>query len=62
MGKKGSAMRWGRKRMERKERGGREKSAEAETDRQSSSIWNGNKTERELTNEWNQTKGGEVLD
>ncbi len=54
------AMRWGRKRMERKEReDGRR--VEAETDRQSSSIWNGTKR-KELTNEWNQTKGGEVLD
>lgn len=49
------AMRWGRKRMERKEREDRRR-AEAETamERQQ----NG----KELTNEWNQTKGGEVLD
>lgn len=53
-------MRWGRKRMERKEREDRRRQ-EAETGRQSSSTWNGTKR-KELTNEWNQTKGGEVLD
>ncbi|KAK5847913.1 hypothetical protein PBY51_017004 [Eleginops maclovinus] len=50
-------MRWGRKRMERKEREDRRR-VEAETD---SSAWNGTKR-KELTIEWNQTKGGEVLD
>lgn len=54
------AVRWGRKRMERKEREDR-RGAEAETGGQSCSIWNGTKR-KELTNEWNQTKGGEVLD
>ena len=42
--------------MEHKEKGGQEKRR-----RRTDSAWNGTKR-KELTNEWNQKKGGEVLD
>lgn len=48
--------------MEHKEREDRRRvAAGRQTGTDSGSAWNGTKR-KELTNEWNQTKGGEVLD
>lgn len=47
--------------MERKEREDRRR-AEAETDRAEQQHMERQQNGKELTNEWNQTKGGEVLD